>query len=422
MRPISYTDVWNKTTTSSYDQPGRLIATSGPRGAETFTYDPAGRLIGQSLDGLAIASAGYDNSGRLTSVNYPSGTGNGANNTTGAFAYNPYGRTNATTWAQPNGWSTTDALHYDFASGRVIDQVIDGVDDLVNSFTYDGVGRLITAKVAGHDLTYQYASSGGCGTLTTAGANTNRTAVIDNGVTRTQCYDNADRLMSNPSDPTVGTVVYDAHGNTTQIGRTVLAYDGSDRHLQSSVGDQVVTYKRDATDRIVERSVVEAEVVTRRGLVSRQPPERLRSPRSPLRFRSRPTSATWWWQRSAWGRARTPPSPHRRLDAFATRRVNGTNIRTSIYTKTWASGDPITANFAFNGSRYAVGGMAAYAGVDTASPVEMLSTNVQTAVNGTQRKPGHHARTIEAIALDIRHPGDGNHCFGTNTGIEPLDP
>ena len=38
--------------------------------------------------------------------------------------------------------------------------------------------------------------------------------------------------------------------------------------------------------------------------------------------------------------------------------VNGTNIRTSIYTKTWASGDPITANFAFNGSRYAVGGMA----------------------------------------------------------------
>ena len=415
-RPISYTDVWNKTTTSTYDQPGRLIATSGPRGSETFTYDPAGRLIGQSLDGLAMASAGYDNSGRLTSVNYPSGTGNGANNTTGAFAYNPYGRTNATTWAQPNGWSTTDALHYDFASGRVIDQVIDGVDDLVNSFTYDGVGRLINAKVAGHDLTYQYASSGGCGTLTTAGANTNRTAVIDNGVTKTQCYDNADRLMSNPSDPTVGTVVYDAHGNTTQIGRTVLAYDGSDRHLQSSVGDQVVTYKRDATDRIVERSVVEAEVVTRRGLGSSSTTGALALSSLSVAL---PVStnigdvvvATISVGQGSNTTITTPAGWTLRQSD-----VNDTNIRTSIYTKTWASGDPITANFVFNGSRYAVGGMAAYAGVDTTSPVEMLSTNVQTASTALSASqvttPGPSRRLLSIFATQ----GTGTIASGPTQG------
>ena len=99
-----------------------------------------------------------------------------------------------------------------------------------------------------------------------------------------------------------------------------------------------------------------------------------------------------------------------------------TNIRTSIYTKTWASGDPITANFVFNGSRYAVGGMAAYAGVDTTSPVEMLTTNVQTASTALSASQVTTPGPSTSIALDIRHAGDGNHCFGTNTGIEPLDP
>lgn len=53
--------------------------------------------------------------------------------------------------------------------------------------------------------------------------------------------------------------------------------------------------------------------------------------------------------------------------------INGTDLRTSIYTKTWASGDPATANFTFNGSRYAVGGMVAYSGVDTTNPIEAMS-------------------------------------------------
>ncbi|MGK2958238.1 MAG: PA14 domain-containing protein, partial [Acidimicrobiales bacterium] len=282
-RVISYSDVWNKTTTSTYDQPGRLVSTSSPKGTETFTYDPAGRPMGQSLDGLAMATATYDNSGQLVGVVHPSGTPAEGDNSTGVFAYDAYGRHSATTWKQTDKettssgsvstettpWTTSDAVTYDIASGRVVDQVIDGVDAFNgNNFTYDGVGRLTNAKVAGHDLSYQYSSSGGCGTLATAGANTNRTATIDNGVTKTNCYDNADRLMSNPSDPTIGTVTYDSHGNTTELGRTLLSYDGSDRHLKSTVGDQVVTYKRDATDRIVERSVVEPEIVTRRGLPS----------------------------------------------------------------------------------------------------------------------------------------------------------
>ncbi|MGK2956834.1 MAG: RHS repeat-associated core domain-containing protein [Acidimicrobiales bacterium] len=77
--------------------------------------------------------------------------------------------------------------------------------------------------------------------------------------------------------------------------------------------------------------------------------------------------------------------------------VNSTNIRTSIFTKTWASGDPTTASFAFNGSRYAVGGMVAYGGVDTASPIEVSSTNTQsvvTALNTSQVTTAGPSRRI----------------------------
>jgi RHS repeat-associated protein len=73
------------------------------------------------------------------------------------------------------------------------------------------------------------------------------------GVTTTYCYDHADRLVSS-SDPAVGTVSYDARGNTTAIGAQSLTWDGADRNMGiSASGGASVIYKRDATGRIVER-------------------------------------------------------------------------------------------------------------------------------------------------------------------------
>ncbi len=180
-----HTDVWNTTTTASYDQAGKLVATSGPRGAESFTYDPAGRPLTQSLDGLTLATATYDNAGQLVGVVHPSGTPAEGDNSTGVFGYDTHGRHSATTWRQTDRettsgvvteatlWTTTDAVTHEATSGRVIDESIDGVDAFNgNNFTYDAVGRLTNAKVAGHDLTYGYASEAGCGPLTRAGLNT----------------------------------------------------------------------------------------------------------------------------------------------------------------------------------------------------------------------------------------------------------
>src|SRR5207249_3729931 len=56
-RVVSYTDVWGNTTTSSYDQPGRLTDSSGPIGAQHWDYDAGGRVSTQQLDGSVIATA-----------------------------------------------------------------------------------------------------------------------------------------------------------------------------------------------------------------------------------------------------------------------------------------------------------------------------------------------------------------------------
>lgn len=44
-RSVSYSDVWGKVSTTSYDQAGRSTAGTGPAGAIGYSYDTVGRLI-----------------------------------------------------------------------------------------------------------------------------------------------------------------------------------------------------------------------------------------------------------------------------------------------------------------------------------------------------------------------------------------
>ena len=64
-------------------------------------------------------------------------------------------------------------------------------------------------------------------------------------------------------------LAYDAHGNTTRLADETLAYDGQDRHVQTTLDDgSKVTYLRDATDRIVQRTEQAADgtkTITRYG-------------------------------------------------------------------------------------------------------------------------------------------------------------
>ena len=258
-RVVSYTDVWAKTTTSTYDQPGRLTDTSGPAGTVHTDYDLAGRVTAQKLDGVTAATPTYSTAAELASVTYGNGTA------LSAIARDQAGATTGLTFLQAGGAAlTTDAVVRS-QSGKVVDETVDGADPHVgNNFVYDGMGRLTSAWVPGHAYTYAFAPTGGCGSAPGAGKNTNRTSMTDNGVPKTYCHDAADRLTSS-TDTAVGTPAYDAHGNTTTLGTQTLGYDGADRHVTTTAAPTSLRYSRDATDRIVSRDTGVAPLATRYG-------------------------------------------------------------------------------------------------------------------------------------------------------------
>jgi len=248
-RVISYRDVFGNTTTYTYDLAGRQTASSGPAGTLAQAYDDGDRVTSTSLNGTALASGlAYDAGGRLTAAAYQNGTA-------GRFDYDAYGRPAKTTWTGPGGvLITSDQVERRSLGGEVLGRIVDGADHHAgDDYVYDAAGRLTQAWVPGRHVTYGYAATGGCGTLTTAGADTDRTSqAIEGGPTTTYCYDGADRLTSS-SDASVGAVAYDGHGNTTSIFGETHSYDAADRHLATTKGVTGVTYVRDATDRIVER-------------------------------------------------------------------------------------------------------------------------------------------------------------------------
>jgi YD repeat-containing protein len=258
-RTVSYTDVWQKTTTYTFDQAGRPTSSNGPAGLQEFTYSAStGRPSSQKLDGKTIATPSFNGSGELSSANYPSGAGNAGNGTSlASVGRDPIGRTTSLRWNQSNGSLLTQDDVTRSQSGRVVDQSVDGSDPRPGgqNFVYDATGRLTNAWVPGRTTTYSFAPSGGCGAMSTAGKNTNRTSMtIEGGSPITYCYDNADRLTQT-SDERYPSIDYDERGNTTLLGNEQMVYDGADRHVQTTKGDSTVTYTRDATDRIVARTV-----------------------------------------------------------------------------------------------------------------------------------------------------------------------
>jgi RHS repeat-associated protein len=259
-RRVSYADAWNKTTTSTYDVQSRLTDTSGPDGSRHTVYDPAGRVATQQLDTAVLATACYDGPGELATVAYANatkltGTGPVCNGDPAGILRDTAGRSKALSFTQAGGASLVSDAVVRSQAGRVVSETVDTTAS--STFTYDGAGRLVTAAVPGHALVYAFTPTGNCGLAPTAGANTNRTSVVDNGVTpaatTTYCYNQADQLSSS-TDAAVGTPTYDAHGNTKTMGAQTLTYDGSDRHVATATGTTSVSYVRDATNRIISRT------------------------------------------------------------------------------------------------------------------------------------------------------------------------
>jgi RHS repeat-associated protein len=185
-------------------------------------------------------------------------------------------------------------------SGRIIQDVLTDSANLagaeVSTYAFDAAGRLVTAVIPHHTLSYAYAQSGACGVNAAAGKNGNRTGFSDNfdgnATTVAYCYDNADRLtnttVTSPpagASPVAGgnlsttgpnaSLAYDAHGNTTVLADQVLGYDVADRHVSTRIvnatptttDDLLITYTLDAGGRMVARTVANSSVPAENGTI-----------------------------------------------------------------------------------------------------------------------------------------------------------
>lgn len=256
-RPVSTTDVWGLGTVNYYDAVGRPSGTPITKGSvsssRSVDYDSWGRVTTSRLDGQPIATMTYDAAERVTTVSYPSGTGNRGNGTTGTFVYSPStGMNDKVTWNQAGGaLMTSDEITSRWLTNRIRNQATDGVDvnGSTDNYTYDSAWRLTAATTpntgGSRTTSYGYAdTSSGC-TATAAGKNSNRsskTTVINGGAPAVvgYCYDHADRLVSTTdaaagtASTVAGTLAYDSHGNTTRLGEQTMTYDAANRHVMTS--------------------------------------------------------------------------------------------------------------------------------------------------------------------------------------------
>ncbi|MFZ7088774.1 RHS repeat-associated core domain-containing protein [Curtobacterium sp. RRHDQ10] len=284
----SYVDVWGTTTATTYDLAGRVdevMATppSGPVHRTKFEYNVDSQVEIVSADGNVIADPSYT-AGELTGVTYPSGAGNAGNGTAlSQIVKNAAGAVTSVGWSFPNGQLTVSDTVVRSQSGDVLqDTTTDGTVSNVSTYSYDTAGRLVAATIPRHQLAYGFgpAACTQTGAVAAAGKNGNRTSSSDQltdtagaavagspASTVASCYDAADRLIgttvTNPvtgASPvnqslSSGQIVYDEHGNTVKLADEALTYDGGDRHTKTVLDDgSKVTYVRDTTDRIVQRT------------------------------------------------------------------------------------------------------------------------------------------------------------------------
>jgi RHS repeat-associated protein len=259
-RTVAYTDAHGDTTTSIYDNLGRLSGQSGPQGTVAFTYDNTNRLIEEDLDGSAVAKPYYDVYGRLDHVDYPAAGNLGLV----SISRDTSDRTTGYTWRLGDSSTVNDAVTRT-QSGQVSTDVVSaGSANLWYTYGYDLADRLTSAAIGPHTYAYGYGlqdASCTSGTNPLSGKDSNRTTQTIDGTTTTYCYDYADHLVGS-SDPTANGAPYDAHGNTTTLGTgnspLRLYYDSSDRNwglvqYDGSGNGVAMYYNRDVQGRLTYR-------------------------------------------------------------------------------------------------------------------------------------------------------------------------
>ena len=116
-RTVSYTDIWGATTTTVFDQPGRMTSATGPSGTTVWNFDAAtGRATTTVLNGSTLATPSYNpTTGRLAQASY-------GNSTSGQWSYDAQGRASAIAITDQSGQTGETRAHS--LGGRLVDQQV----------------------------------------------------------------------------------------------------------------------------------------------------------------------------------------------------------------------------------------------------------------------------------------------------------
>ena len=168
------------TYSRSFDADGRVTAVSLGSVQRSFSFDPAGRIVGQTdvrATGTQQSSYGYDELGHLISYTPPSGAtvsytydAVGNRRSQGAAGY-PSSTYNYA--ASTNRLTTVSNSTLSYQYGADGNPVSDGT----NTFVYDYYGRLVAANAANYRVQYLY---NGLGQLALRGVTLYTPCVISN--------------------------------------------------------------------------------------------------------------------------------------------------------------------------------------------------------------------------------------------------
>ncbi|MFJ8475933.1 PA14 domain-containing protein [Kitasatospora sp. NPDC094011] len=266
---VGYTDANGVTSTSTYDQVGRLTTDTttvkGVTSTVSYAWNDANQLTQVKVDGTVVATPAYTTAAELASVAY----GNGSR--LDSLTRNDSGKPTALAWKTVA--STVVDTVTRSRDNRITDDAVteDGRTTASYSYTYDPVGRLVAASVPHHRLTYRFDPAGGCGPAGSTGLNTNRTASTDSrdgaaAVTTTYCYDGADRLTATSGGLALA-FGYDARGDAVKIGDDTLGYDSTKRHVSTiTASGTTIAYTRDPADRLTRRTVTGSADSSKNGI------------------------------------------------------------------------------------------------------------------------------------------------------------
>ncbi|HSW65685.1 MAG TPA: PA14 domain-containing protein [Bacillota bacterium] len=259
-RTVKYTDAYGNVSSIAYDAQGRATTkTTTQLGTEVFTYDNLDRLTKYTINGIVMANVFYDAYSRVQNIDYPA-----SNIKLVSLEYDSLLRISAANWKLSDGTTAREEQTKSTTGLITANKRTIGTSVLNQSYAYDKAGRLRSANIGTHTMSYNFdplPSTCGATRNVNAYKNANRTSQTIDGVTTSYCYDNADRLLSS-SDASYNNPVYDDRGNITQIGSNgkplKFTYDQGNRVVrieqQDASGNGTITeFRRDAGGRILER-------------------------------------------------------------------------------------------------------------------------------------------------------------------------